>query len=299
MQPPMPLPAKPRGVADRLAVTFMIVALLVVIAVLALIAVYMNRVGKAVADLPRMSALPNYPGRPGPVVVDGASPENYLVMTTISDTGELSAVMIGHLSGTKREFTLVGLPSDLRVTTADGRQSTLAQAFHQDRVLAARSVEGLLGIRMDHQVHLDLGRFVGVVDALDGLDVDSAERDGRETVAHLAGSADAAQRVTRTMDVVRATLVRLSQAGLIANPNRFDAVMSALTPCIIVDSDLTSTEIEETTVDLQVRGDRIGAITLDTYPAADGDSRVADAAHLARLSKALAADTVADLVPGR
>lgn len=296
MEPPTSAPSGRRGLVDRLAVTMMIGSLMVAIAVMALILLVMNRMGDAVAGLPRAQALGSYPGRPTPVVIDGVPVVNVLVMTTAPGSGALTAVMIGHLSASKRDFTLVGLPSDLLVTASDGTRETLAESYRRDPGITTRSVEGLVHSRMDHQVHLDLGHFVTVVDALEGLGGPSDA--GVRSVAGLDRVADPNERVRVTMDVVRATLGRLSQADLMTNPTRFEAVMASLTPCLMVDSDLTSAEIQATAVELQVRGDRVGALSLATTPSPDGRGRIADPEQLADLQDALGRDAVADLARG-
>ena len=304
MEPLAERSSRSRGLTERVAIAIMVAAILVAVGVVTLVSLYMTRMGEAVASLSRVDPVPSYLGRPSAVMIDGTAPVNFLVMTTSAVDGGLSAVMIGHLSANRRHFTLVGLPDDLQVTTPGGRTATLAETYRIDPALTARTVEGLTRTRMDHQIHLELSGFVRVVDALEGLEMSPEARggagvsDSHQTRAYLDSAPDSIHRVERTMDVVRATLARLSRANVITNPGRFDAVMDAIIPCLVVDSDLTSTEIEATAMELRVRGDEIAGLRLATTPgSADSGEpvQVADAHHLDQISEALASDRIADL----
>lgn len=306
MEPLVEPSSRPRGLMDRLVLVIMIALILVAVGLVTLLSLYMGRMSEAAAGLPRVGALPSYPGRPSAVIIGDSAPLNFLVMTTSARDGTLSAVMIGHLSASRRNFTLVGLPDDLEVTTPDGGSATLAETYRTDPALTVRMVEHLTGTRMDHQIHLDLVGFIGVVDALEGLEMPPTDagnpagsrlRDGREAKDYVDSAPDSIDRVDRTMDVVRATLVRLSRANVITDPGRFDAVMDALIPCVMVDADLTASEVEATAMELRVRGDRVATLRLATTPGAGG--QVADPGHLGLIAEALAADRIDALATGR
>lgn len=283
----------PRRLVDRVAIIVLIGVVAASVGGATLLSVYLNRLNDAAAGLKRVEPLDTYPGRPAPVSVDGVNAVNYLVMSTTAD-GRLEAVLIAHLSASRRDLTLIALPSDLLVAH-DGAGATLAASFAADPLQMARAVESLTGARMDHQVHLDLHGFAGVVDSLGGIDLAGERLDGAGVRAYLAGSTDALGRSLRTADLLRAALGRASMGTAIADPTRFDQVMDALTPCLVVDTDLTSEEIRSTMVESRVRADDVVTWPLAATGVASGAAP--DPTGLESLRTALAGDAVPSPVP--
>lgn len=275
-----------RRLLDRLAIGLLIGVVAVSVGGVALLTVYLDRLGAAVDGLQREESLLSYPGRPTAVAVDGVSAINYLLMTT-QENGALQAVVIAHLSGSRRDLTLVALPADLLADNGNAR-TTLAASFAQSPMLTARAVESITGARMDHQLRLDLDGFGHVVDSLGGITMDSHALDGDQLVTYLDGAPNALQRSVRTADLLRAALARASLGLAIADPNHFDKVMDALTPCLTVDANLTSSEIRETMVESRVRASSVVTWPLQSWATADGAE--ADPTALARLRTALATD---------
>ena len=282
-----------RRLLDRLAIGLLIGVMAVSVGGVALLTVYFDRLGDAVDGLQREEPLPSYEGRPTAVAVDGVSAINYLLMTTQGD-GTLEAVVIAHLSASRRDLTLVALPADLLADDGSAR-TTLAASYARSPLLTARAVEDLTGARMDHQLQVDLDGFGHVVDSLGGITLDSEVLDGDQLVTYLGGAPNPLARSVRTADLLRAALARASLGVTIADPNRFDKVMNALTPCLTVDAGLTSDEIRETMVESRVRADSV--VTWPLQSAASAEGADADPTALARLRTALANDMFAGPAP--
>lgn len=282
-----------RRLLDRVAIGLLIGVVAVSVGGVALLTVYFNRLDDAVDGLQREQPLPSYEGRPTAVAVDGVSAVNYLLMTT-QDDGTLEAVVIAHLSGSRRDLSLIALPSDLLADNGS-QLTTLADSFAQSPLLTARAVEHLTGARMDHQARVDLDGFGRVVDSLGGITMDSQALDGDQLVAYLDEAPSALERSVRTADLLRAALARASLSVVIADPNRFDKVMDALTPCLTVDSELTSDEIRETMVESRVRANDVTIWPLP--PTSNADGAVAEPAALDQLRVALARDEFVSLAP--
>lgn len=274
----------PRRLVDRLAIVLLIGVVAASVGGVTLIAVYLDRLGDAAAGLQRAEPLPTYPGRPTPVSVDGVNAVNYLVMSKTAG-GRLESVLIAHLSASRRDLTLVALPSDLLVGP-----ETLEDAFAADPLRMARAVESLTGARMDHQVHLNLDGFAGVVDTLGGIDLAGRRLDGAGMLAHLAASPDPLTRSVRTADLLRAALSRAHLGVAITDPSRFDKMMNALTPCLVVDTDLTSNEIRSTLVESRVRAEEVATVPLASGRAPSGATP--DPEGLLSLRSTLAGDAV-------
>ncbi|MCB0913471.1 MAG: LCP family protein [Propionibacteriaceae bacterium] len=282
-----------RRLLDRLAIGLLVGVVAISVGGVALLTVYFDRLGDAVDGLQREESLPSYAGRPTAVSVDGVSAVNYLLMTT-QQNGTLEAVVIAHLSVSRRDLTLIALPSDLLADNGSVR-TTLAASFAHDPLLTARAVEGVTGARMDHQLRVDLDGFGQVVDSLGGITLDSESLDGDQLVSYLDDAPNPLERSVRTADLLRAALARASLGVAIADPNRFDKVMNALTPCLTVDADLTSAEIRETMVESRVRANSVVTWPLQSWASAAG--AVADPVALDRLRDALASDVFTGPVP--
>lgn len=282
-----------RRLLDRVAIGVLIGVVAISVGGVALLTVYLNRLGEAADGVRRAEALASYPGRPSAVGVDGISAVNYLLMTT-ADDGTLESVVIAHLSASRRDLTLIALPSDLLADDGTG-STTLAAGFASDPLLTARSVESLSGARMDHQLRLDLDGFAAVVDTLGGIDLGSGTMHGAQVVAYLDGAADPLERSVRTADLLRAALARANVGAAIVDPDRFDKVMNALTPCLVVDDGLTGDEIRSTMVESRVEANRVVIWPLATTLTSPGAQ--ADPVRLGELRDALADDTFGQQTP--
>ena len=289
MQPIAEPPVSKRTLIDRLAVGILIGVVAVSIGTVALITVYMNRIEMAAERLRRVEPLASYQGRPAAVGVDGVAAVNYLVMTTGED-GRLESALIAHLSASRRNLTLIALPTNLLADDGSGRM-TLSASYLLDPLRTARAVESLTGVRMDHQVHIDLGGFRMVVDRLGGIEVAGTRLTGTAVIDHLDGASDPRERSVRTAELLQGALARSSLGTSITEPDRFDKVLDALTPCIVVDSGLTADEIQSTLVESRVHADEIATWPLATTAAVSFGVE-ADPADLADLREALVTDNL-------
>jgi hypothetical protein len=283
MQPITEPPARKRGLVDRMAIVLLVGIVTVTVGGVTLLTIYLDRIGDTAAVLQKVDPLPSYEGRPPQVAIDGVDAVNYLLMTTKAD-GTLDAVLIAHLSASRRNLTLIAVPPDL--VAPDGTGS-LATSYRADPLRTARALETLTGSRMDHQVHLDADLFGSVVDSLGGLEVPGGRLTGAQVVDYLAG--DPLARSERTADLLRAALARASMGSALSDPASFDKVMKAIIPCVTVDAGLTADEIRDTMMESRVQSDEIVTWPLSTMRTTEG--AVADPTALQGLRDALATDS--------
>ncbi len=277
---------RPRRTLDRLAIAILAGVVAIAIGGAGLITVYLNRIGEAVTSVDRAQALPSYPGRPSPVMINGEYTLNYLLLTT-DQGGALDGAVIAHLSASRSELTMVAVPANLLVGPASS-QSTLETIFAGNPLLAARAVESLTGARMDHQVQISLANFGGVVDTMGGITIDGELYDGAGVVDHLSGSPNPRVRSVRIARMLKAAVSRSSLAAAIADPNQFDRLMSALEPCLTIDDGLTSGELRTTMAELRIRRESVEVWPL--LAEASDDGALADPVSLAALREALQSD---------
>jgi hypothetical protein len=283
MQPITEPPARKPGLVDRMAIVLLVGIVTVTVGGVTLLTIYLDRIGDTAAVLQKVDPLPSYEGRPPQVAIDGVDAVNYLLMTTKAD-GTLDAVLIAHLSASRRNLTLIAVPPDL--VAPDGTGS-LATSYRADPLRTARALETLTGSRMDHQVHLDADLFGSVVDSLGGLEVPGGRLTGAQVVDYLAG--DPLARSERTADLLRAALARASMGSALSDPASFDKVMKAIIPCVTVDAGLTADEIRDTMMESRVQSDEIVTWPLSTMRTTEG--AVADPTALQGLRDALATDS--------
>lgn len=267
--------------------------LVVAFGTLTAVSLYLSRVSSTVESMARAEPVAGYEGRPEKAKAADTPALDLLVLVTDENDHLLSA-HVAHLSASRRDLTIVGLPSDLLVPYGPGQpQQSLAEYYAEGSGALAQQVELLLGVPTDHQVRIGLDGFSGVVDALGGLDGLDDGDSGPEVLRYVADAADGPTRVQRVSEVVRATIQQLGMLHAMTNPGQFDRVLRALEECTLVDSDLSVEEFEGTLLESSVRADEIGAVTLATTVSEPGRRAVPN--HLAKLRKALQADTIADL----
>jgi len=281
-----------------LSISVLVGVLAVALGTVTVVSIYLNRVSSTLESMARTEPLAGYAGRPEKVLPQegGLAPIDYLVMVAGEDDTLLSVHLV-RLSGSRQDLTMIGIPSDLLVPYEPGSpQQTLADVYRQGGDAVARQIELLFGVPTDHQIKVGLDGLSEVVEALGGLDgvpgVDS-DPDGRDLLRYVAAAGDGPERVDRAAQIAQAITHRLGMVYAVTNPVEFDAVLKALERCTLVDSNLTVDEFEATLMESSVRADEMGSVTLATIVTADG--RMAVPHHLAKLRKAMDADTLAAL----
>jgi len=163
----------------RLAVG--IVSGLVILLAVAIVAgtSYLATVSKSVSDnLQRGEELPlEYPTdpteAPRPTRPSTKNPAtNYVLMGSDSLTGDASqgrsdVLMILHVAGDRKSAALISFPRDLYVPIPGHGRNKINAAFALGGTpLTVRTLEGLLGTRMDHVALIDFDGFIALTEEL-------------------------------------------------------------------------------------------------------------------------------------
>jgi Transcriptional regulator len=284
---PIVEPRATSGLGHRLAITALVGVSVVSVTVVALLAIYVDRISDVASGLRRADALADYPGRPAAVQLADNPTLNFLIFV---DTGtQLQAAVIANLSGSRRDLTLVALPADL-VEPSGG--ASLATAYAADPLQATRLVEQVTGARMDHQLQLELTGFTHVVDGLDGLEVDQRRLSGLASLSYLADASTESDRSERAAQLIQQSMIRAEADGGVFNLPRFDKVVSALGGCLTVDTGLSNDAIQAVLVESRVHLEDVELWPLSGVRTSAG-TRVSPA-DLAVLRAGLAADALAE-----
>lgn len=265
-----------RSRSDRLVAVATLGAFVVVAGVLGLVSLYLGAVTQAMSGLQRTTPLPDYSGRPSPQHADGPAATRFLVLVS-DDDGRLASAYLAQLSSASDALHLVGLPANLLVADAQGKDSTLAARFGAGPMSAVRAIETLMGLRIDHMVQIDLDGFTAIVDVLGGVGVDNRVETAangwhfptgvlRLTSASATAYLTSSKHSMTTLERTQAVFVEIVQ-GLIGgdtltNPAKVENIGDVLNSCVTVDAGLTAGEIRRLALDMQLSADAVTAAPL-------------------------------------
>ena len=232
-------------------------------------------------------------------------------------------LMLVHIPADRSKIYSISLMRDLWVGIPDHGQAKINAALAFGGVpLMVQTVESIFGQRIDHIAMIDFEGFVGMTDALGGVEVDvpaplASSRyqatyapgpmtfDGKHALAFVreryAFADGDYQRVRNQQAFVKGLLAKNLSADTLLNPLKVHNVISAMAPFISVDSGLDAATLAGLAVELKdVRPQDMVMFTLPTRgtgTSTDGQSIVlTDPAAINAISRAMAADTLGDYV---
>lgn len=235
-------------------------------------------------------------------------------------------MMLLHVPGDRSAIYLMSIMRDTWAEIPGQGEHKINAAMALGGVpLMVETVQGLVGVPIDHVAVVDFEGFEGLTDALGGVEVNNAQAfqsrgaDGeyfaagpltlqgesalkfvRERYAFADGDY---QRVRNQQAFMRGLLTKLISAQTLGNPVRLHAAAGAISPYLSVDEGLDAVRVGELAVEL--RGVMAGDIEMFTLPntgigaSSDGQSIVVpDAAATAALAQALKNDELSGFVAG-
>jgi LCP family protein required for cell wall assembly len=284
-------------------------------------------------------AFPVDAGCPSPVDDDSM---NVLLMgsdsrgdeTTLDDASpsdqRTDTMMLLHVDADRQHASVMSVMRDLWVPIPGRGDGKANAAFARGgSPLAVQTVEGLLGVRVDHVAIIDLEGFADMTTALGGVDVVSGEAFGSRAgtrseshefvqgVNHLEGDAALAfvrerrafadadfQRVANQQAFLRGVLDTLVSRATLTDPTRVTGFLTATAPHVTVDAELDAASLVSLGVGL--RGLRPDDVDFFTVPTAgtgtsdDGQSIVLpDDVAISELRDALRDDQVRGFLEAR
>ena len=295
-----------------------------------------SQVERLVAPFPTEAAAPGA-GSPSPTAAPVAKvAQNILLLG--SDTRGTNGTSIADLRGQRSDtMMLVHIPADRQnvFVMSIMRDSWLPIPGHGEAKinaamsfggvpLAVETVEGLLGIQVDHVAVVDFGGFAGVTDALGGvfienpigfpsskipgytfqpgpqvLDGPQALAFARERYAFTDGDF---QRVRNQQILIKGLMKAVLTTDTMVTPGKLNGLIDALSPYLASDDGLGSAYLAGLAFELrEVRYDDVTFFTMPTSgtgTSADGQSIVnIDYDRLEQVKQGLQADTLAPDLP--
>ena len=235
-------------------------------------------------------------------------------------------LMLVHVPADRSKIFTVSLMRDLWVDIPGHGQAKINAALAYGGVpLMVQTVESMFNQRIDHVAMIDFEGFVGMTDALGGVEVNVTQPfvsphsskkyakgptvlDGkgaldfvRERYAYADGDY---QRVRNQQAFLQALLAKNLSRDTLLNPVKIHNVISAMAPFVSADSGLNAGTLARLGLELRnVRSDDMEMFTLPTLgtgTSADGQSIVIpDRNAIAGLSRALADDSLDKFVASR
>ncbi|WIY82990.1 LCP family protein [Propionimicrobium sp. PCR01-08-3] len=252
---------------------------------------------------------------------DAEAPINIVLMgsdTRGDEQGRSDVLQLLHISGDRQNVYLMSIPRDSYVSIPGHGMAKVNAAYSWGGApLAVETMEGMLGVPMDHTAIIDFEGFVKVIDAVGGVTVYNKEASSTSSYDFPAGeitlTGDSAlayvrerydlsggdfSRAERQRDVIKAVLSKLTSTGVLTDPGKFKEAIGVLGTNFTVDSGLTNDAIFDLGWSMRdIRGDDINSFQLPTSGVStteDGQSIVlVDGDKLLELQKALRGDEMA------
>jgi hypothetical protein len=256
-----------RGLVDRAALISLVgLAVLSVIGV-GVVTIYLNRISTSADSMTRIGDMPDYVGRPDPVIAPGGGTAMNLLLL-VEQGGSLDSVVVANLSASRRSLTLIALPADLRVS--DTSDETLGRTYAIDPTITVLAMEGLTGARMDHQLRLNLGCLSSVIDRAGGIQLSGSMMSGADAVRHTQDAPDPQSNALNTARLIRSALISQERHYSSLDPSRFAAMIDDVAPCAKVDNGLTSDVVQSTFFESSIHPDETRIWQLKAQPADSG-----------------------------
>lgn len=244
---------------------------------------------------------------------------NYVLMGSDSLTGDVNqgrsdVLMVLHLAGDRKSAALISFPRDLYVSIPGHGKDKINAAFALGgTALTVRTLEGLLGTRMDHVALIDFAGFITLTEQLGGVTLDNPHASvsqgyyfpvgpitisGDEALAYVRerkqlprGDLD---RAVRQRLVAQAVLKKGMSPEVMRNPLAFNHFATGLAQQVTVDDQLTISELRKTALSIRFRPDDIDSLQSPVQGLARSPSGesivVVDAAQTEELAAALRTD---------
>ena len=280
--------------------------------------------------LPAVPPTSTGPVAPSPSPVAGVA-QNILLLgsdtrgTFGNDIADVTAqrsdtIMLVHVPADRQNVFVMSIMRDSWLNIPGHGDAKVNAALSLGGVpLAVQTVEGLLGIHVDHVAVIDFAGLQGVTDALGGISLWNdigfvsskipghyfaqglQNLNGEETLAYVreryAFNDGDFQRVRNQQLVIKGMMKAVSNADTITTPGKLNTLIDALTPFIASDDTFTSAYLAGLALELYtVRYDDVTFFTMPstgTGISPDGQSIVnIDYVRLDPIRQGLAADTL-------
>lgn len=248
--------------------------------------------------------------------------ENYLIIGSDARPGDTfsrsDVIIIAHVTEKKDKVYLMHFPRDLYVSIPGKGKDKINAAFaYGGSPLLVRTLQGMLGVKIDHAAKIDFHGFMNMTDAVGGVRVWAEEASDEGTFQVVKGWNDLTgaqaldfvrerkslsegdiSRGRRQLAFIKALMVKTLSPGVLLNPVKLSHFMEAATSNLVVDRGITPKFMRAQAMSLRdLRADDIVFITapftgFGTAPNG-GAIDIVDERRMEELGLALQSDDVA------
>lgn len=282
-----PRTAGRRGLLRRVLLVAGVFVLLVAL-VVGGFAFFLTR--KADGNLHREALLPGQGESTADTSVPRGKGTNYLVIGSDARPGDRTSrsdvIILAHVSAASSRVDLIHFPRDLYVPVpGHGRDKINAAYAYGGAPLLVRTLQDLVGVRVDHVARIDFEGFRRLTDAVGGVRVWAEEPsdgtgnggpvvikkgwnnlNGREALAFVRERYQLSQgdisRGRRQQEFLKALMLKALQPRTVVNPLRLTMLVDAATANTVLDQDFETSDIISRIAGMRaVRGNDIHFVT--------------------------------------
>lgn len=240
--------------------------------------------------------------------------DNYLLIGADArpgDTGRADVIQLVHVDKAKDNIWIIHFPRDLYVPVPGRGEDKINAAYaYGQSPLLVKTIQDLVGVKIDHVAKTDFEGFQKLTDALGGVTVNNAQASPKYPEGSTDLDGDSAleyvrerktleegdiSRGQRQQAWLKGIMGKTLTPGVLLNPGRLNSVIDAGTEHTIVDNDLSAGTIRREAIGLRsVRGGDIHFVTapFSGYGTSPGGASIdiLDEQGMADLSDALRTD---------
>lgn len=235
------------------------------------------------------------------------------------DVGRSDSLMLAHLSADRKSAYLISFPRDMWVDIPGrGKDKINAAYAYGGTALTVKTLQSMLGIKVDHVAQIDMEGFVELTDLVGGVTVTNEHAfsregydfpqgritlaDGKEALSFVRerkqlpnGDLD---RAANQRKVVQAIVEKGLDPKLIANPQSFARFVGGVASTMHVDSGMTDDYVRDLVLSLRLNSSGMHQLQapISGFGTSPGGASidVVDETRLAAMGEALRKDTMAD-----
>lgn len=234
------------------------------------------------------------------------------------DVGRSDSLMLAHLSGDRKSAYLISFPRDMWVDIPGrGKDKINAAYAYGGTALTVKTLQSMLGIKVDHVAQIDMEGFVELADLVGGVSVTNEHAFSREGYDFPKGKVDLdgkkalafvrerkqlpngdLDRAANQRKVVQAIVEKGLDPKLITNPQAFARFVGGVASTMNVDSGMTDGYVRDLVLSLRLSSSGMHQLQapISGFGTSPGGASidVVDETKLAAMGKALQKDTMAD-----
>ena len=229
--------------------------------------------------------------------------------------GRSDSIMVVHLDKSRNKAYIVSFPRDMYVEIPGHGMNKINAAYsYGGAQLTVKTLQNLLGYKMDHVVLIDFQGFIDLTKDLGGVQVKNKTAFSSHGYSYPKGTITISgkkalwfvrerhslpggdlDRAANQRNVIKAVVEKGLSADVVADPARFTNFLGNVAKNITVDQTLTDSDIRNTALSLRLSASDIQLLQapLSGFASIGGqDVDEVDKAKMAELAKAMKNDTM-------